>query len=310
MLLCGREVRVTASIGISQGSAANGADALMGNADLAMYSIKSRGKQGHVLFEPAMHTAVLKRDRSGTRPAPGTGARGVLAPLPAAHPPVHQWPPMAWRAWRLWSAGNTRTVVCFSRTPLSFIPLAEEKGELMVALGRWVLYYICRQGKLWQRTCSCCPPRCPGQSITVNVSVRQFQQGKVQDDLAQDVDDALAHSGLDQRSLVLEITEITLMQCTQEWLRQPTELKTRGLYLTIDGFGVGYSSLAYLHRFPVDILQFDLDHNSARLVQSRRRRFLSEHDLARANPYGPACLGRICDQGPQARPVFRRLPGR
>jgi len=58
--LCGREVRVTASIGISQGGAAAGADALLGNADLAMYSIKHHGKQGHALFEPVMHTAALE----------------------------------------------------------------------------------------------------------------------------------------------------------------------------------------------------------------------------------------------------------
>ncbi|WP_295453017.1 EAL domain-containing protein, partial [uncultured Thiodictyon sp.] len=69
--------------------------------------------------------------------------------------------------------------------------------------------------------------------------------------------EALERSGLDPRSLVLEITESTLMQGTAEALGQLGELKTRGVRLAIDDFGVGYSSLAYLHRFPMDILKLD-----------------------------------------------------
>ena len=243
IVLGGREVRVTASIGISQGGAADGADALLGNADLAMYSIKHHGKQGHALFEPVMQTAALERIDLEQDLRAGL-ARGEF--LLHYQPLIHLATDGLAGVEALVRWQHPRRGLLF---PDAFIPLAEEKAELMAALGRWVLDEACRQGKLWQ---DLLPPGMPW-SIAVNVSVRQFQHG----DLAQVVDGALARSGLDPRSLVLEITESALMQCTQERLGQLRELKTRGLRLAIDDFGVGYSSLAYLHRFPVDILKLD-----------------------------------------------------
>jgi len=243
MALCGRQMRVTASIGIAQGGAADEVDTLLANADLAMYSIKASGKQGYALFKPEMHTAALERIdlehdlRRGLE-------RGEF--LLHYQPIIH----LATK-----TLAGVEALVCWQHPrrgllyPEVFLPLAEEKGELMVVLGRWVLSEACRQGKLWQ---DLLPPGMPW-AVIVNISVRQFQQC----DLARDVDAALAASGLDPRSLVLEITESTLMQCTAETLNQLTDIKTRGLRLAIDDFGVGYSSLAYLHRFPVDILKLD-----------------------------------------------------
>jgi EAL domain-containing protein (putative c-di-GMP-specific phosphodiesterase class I) len=120
-----------------------------------------------------------------------------------------------------------------------------------VPLGRWVIWEACRQGALWQAQ------RHPGAdapfTVAVNLSGRQLQH----EGLANDVAAALRESGLDPKSLVLEITESVIMQNTKATLERLRELKALGVRLAIDDFGTGYSSLSYLQRFPVDILKID-----------------------------------------------------
>jgi EAL domain-containing protein (putative c-di-GMP-specific phosphodiesterase class I) len=89
--------------------------------------------------------------------------------------------------------------------------------------------------------------------VAVNISGRHLQQGN----LVSDVRHALEVSGLDPGSLVIEMTESTIMQNTEVNLERFRELKTLGVRLAIDDFGMGYSSLSYLHRFPIDILKID-----------------------------------------------------
>ena len=92
-----------------------------------------------------------------------------------------------------------------------------------------------------------------GLRVAVNISGRHLQQG----DLVGDVRHALAVSGLDPGSLVIELTESTIMQNTEVNLERFRELKALGVRLAIDDFGMGYSSLSYLHRFPIDIMKID-----------------------------------------------------
>jgi diguanylate cyclase (GGDEF)-like protein/PAS domain S-box-containing protein len=241
--LGGREVIVTTSIGIAQGTAAdNDVDSLLRNADVAMYTVKNRGKRGYAIFEPGMHAAVIERvdleadfakalEREEFRLLyqPVVDLRsgrfaGVEALLRWHHP--------------------KRGVV----SPSVFISLAEENSELIVPIGRWVLREACRQGKLWQ---DACPDR--RLHVAVNISVRQLQYSNLVDD----VSGALGASGFDPHSLVLEITESAMMQRTDAMLRTLEQLRSFGVRLGIDDFGMGYSSLSYLHRFPVDILKID-----------------------------------------------------
>ena len=133
-------------------------------------------------------------------------------------------------------------------TPKDFIQVAEESGHV-IELGRWVLQRACAE---WQRWCRETGAG-PGMRVAVNVSARHLQQG----DLVRDVDDALRASGLDPGCLVLELTESTIMHNTTANLERLHELKRLGVRLAIDDFGIGYSSLAYLHRFPIDILKID-----------------------------------------------------
>jgi EAL domain-containing protein (putative c-di-GMP-specific phosphodiesterase class I) len=126
--------------------------------------------------------------------------------------------------------------------------MAEETGQI-IALGRWVLEDACQAVQTWRRSIAAGE----GLRVAVNVSGRQLQQG----DLIADVRHALEASGLDAGSLLIELTESTMMHNSEANLLKLRELKALGVRLAIDDFGTGYSSLSYLHRFPIDILKID-----------------------------------------------------
>jgi len=142
------------------------------------------------------------------------------------------------------------------------IPLAEETG-LIVRIGEWVLQEACRQGVMLQEKYRKEQPL----TMSVNISARQLQHPGLIDE----VRGALRSSGLDPRSLILEITETAMMQDTDMAIIRLNQLKDLGVKLAIDDFGTGYSSLNYLRRFPVDILKVDksfIDEVSGRGEQS------------------------------------------
>ena len=132
--------------------------------------------------------------------------------------------------------------------PAEFIPLAEETG-VIGSLGRWVLQEACTQ----MRRLQIAYPRLPALTLSVNVSGRQV----LQPDLVEQIDDTLRATGLDARSLRLEITESVLVENAAAATRCLMRLRQLGLQLCIDDFGTGYSSLSYLHRLPIDLLKID-----------------------------------------------------
>jgi len=132
--------------------------------------------------------------------------------------------------------------------PGAFIPIAEESGRI-VEIGRRVLLDACTQVRALSESIAAGE----GLRVAVNISGRHLQQGN----LVEDVRNALETSGLAPGNLVIELTESTIMQNTEANLAHLRELKTLGVRLAIDDFGVGYSSLSYLHRFPIDILKID-----------------------------------------------------
>ncbi len=131
-------------------------------------------------------------------------------------------------------------------SPGDFIPLAEESG-LIVPIGEWVLRTACDQARHWQENGH------EALRIAVNLSGRQFEQP----DFARTVAGILDETGLDPRRLELELTESLLMEDGQRTSAALNELKAMGLRLSVDDFGVGYSSLNYLMRFPLDSLKID-----------------------------------------------------
>ena len=132
--------------------------------------------------------------------------------------------------------------------PGEFIPVAEG-SELIVLLGRWILRESCRQMAEWQT--SLAPD--PALTISVNVSARQLGDSR----LMEDVEFALAESGLAPESLTLEMTESSIMGNTEQTLATLDRLKAMNVRLEIDDFGTGYSSLSRLQRLPFDSLKID-----------------------------------------------------
>ncbi|MDN7240977.1 EAL domain-containing protein [Planococcus sp. N028] len=130
-------------------------------------------------------------------------------------------------------------------SPAEFIPIAEETGQIE-AIGKWVLETACKQNKSWQNQ------GFPPLSVSVNVSVLQFQNGK----FLKTVKSVLEESKLDAQFLELEITE-SIMQNIRESKDILTHLKALGVKISIDDFGTGYSSLHILSKLPIDTIKID-----------------------------------------------------
>lgn len=134
----------------------------------------------------------------------------------------------------------------FGRVPPDqFIAVAEEAG-LMPFLGKWALRYSCHQLREFQK-------QLPGFVMSVNVSPVQFGA----EDFDTMVIDAIAEAGIAPNTLILEITESTLMKSQEHTERALAALKARGIRFSIDDFGTGFSSLAYLTRLPVSSIKID-----------------------------------------------------
>ena len=130
--------------------------------------------------------------------------------------------------------------------PSAFINLAESHG-LIAQIGRWVLHEACQQAKQWhdQGMSELC--------VAVNVSAMEFRQR----DVAQEIAQALAETGLDAQFLEIELTESVLMHHSDTLMQSLHAIKAQGVRIAIDDFGTGYSSLAYLKRYPLDKLKID-----------------------------------------------------
>ena len=132
--------------------------------------------------------------------------------------------------------------------PDHFIAIAEETG-LIVPLGWWVLRESCRQTRRWQERFPAEPPLW----ISVNMSGKLFMKSDMVDELLGILDE----TGLEPRSLRLEVTENVVMDHADVAVKNLMELRALGLQLSIDDFGTGYSSLSYLQRFHYDSLKID-----------------------------------------------------
>ncbi|GEM_PF-1345763 len=237
----GREMVVRTSIGIAVGDTADQPpEELVRNADVAMYRAKRQGKGRYEIFDPGMNAQLLARLEleSDLRQALARGQFCVY------YQPIVQL-----------GTGRIREVEALVRwqhprrglvAPAEFIPLAEETG-LIVPLGRWVLEEACRQVRSWQATFGL------PLILSANLSVRQVQQPALIEDIA----GILHATGLDPRTLKLEITESLLLE-DQEAVRTTLRaLKGLGIQLALDDFGTGYSALGYLKCFPIDTLKID-----------------------------------------------------
>jgi len=132
-------------------------------------------------------------------------------------------------------------------SPAEFIPLAESSG-LIVQIGNWVLQQACMQLKRWEDS-----PTTSQLSLSVNVSALQFAQA----DFTKQVEKAISQSGCNATLLMLELTESLVLQNIDDVVNKMHQLKKMGVSLSMDDFGVGYSSLSVLKRLPLDELKID-----------------------------------------------------
>lgn len=130
--------------------------------------------------------------------------------------------------------------------PRRFIPIAEDCGMIQ-QLGAWVLRTACEQLRKWMDS------GLSGFTVSINVSALQLQRP----DFVEDVRRAIVETGVDASMLELELTESVLMGNADQAVKKMVELKKLGIHLALDDFGIGYSSLSYLRRFPIDKLKID-----------------------------------------------------
>jgi diguanylate cyclase (GGDEF)-like protein/PAS domain S-box-containing protein len=241
MVMQGQECRVTASIGICMYPAdAQDEKALMKNADIAMYRAKEDGKNTYKFYSEETNV------HSFERMALETSLRRALERNEfflhyQAKLDLHTKRITGVEALVRWQHPDLGMV-----PPMQFIPLAEETG-LIVPIGKWVLNTACAQNVAWQR--EGLPPLC----MAVNLSARQFAD----ENLLEDIAAALKDAGLRPELLELELTESMVIQNTERAGKILAAIKKMGVRLAIDDFGVGYSSLTHLKRFPIDTLKVD-----------------------------------------------------
>jgi EAL domain-containing protein (putative c-di-GMP-specific phosphodiesterase class I)/GGDEF domain-containing protein len=132
--------------------------------------------------------------------------------------------------------------------PLEFVPLTERTGHI-VPLGRWVLGEACRQLRAWQQSV----PGSEALWVSVNLSSLQFRHPALVEEIAE----ALRETGLDPRCLVLELTEGMAMENPAAVTAMLAQVRATGVRVSVDDFGTGHSSLAYLRQFPLDTLKID-----------------------------------------------------
>jgi diguanylate cyclase (GGDEF)-like protein len=210
------------------------------DADFALYAAKEAGKNRAVPFDPQVRAHRLDRVRVGI---------GLRRALDHGNVLVHYQPIIELATGRIVGAealARWRLPDGEMIPPAEFIPVAEETG-LINALGARVLRQACHEGRRWQDA--------HGVFVSVNVSGRQLDDPG----FADRVIDTLADRGLPPASLVLELTESSLIDTRphqQGWI-QLERLRKHGVRIAIDDFGTGYSSLSYLSQVPMDIVKLD-----------------------------------------------------
>lgn len=240
-VLDGREIFMTASIGIGLfPNDSDSAEGLIGNASIALYRAKEKGRDTFQFFTPDMTHRALERltMENSLRRALENG-EFQLHYQPQAG--LNNGKTVAVEALLRWNHPESGMI-----SPARFIPIAEETG-MIVPIGEWVLRTACTDLRQWQKA-GLAPFK-----IAVNLSARQFRQSALPAIIGQ----ILQETGLSAEWLELELTESILMHNPDEAAATLLELKSMGISLAIDDFGTGYSSLSYLKRFPIHKLKID-----------------------------------------------------
>ncbi len=246
-VLSGQEIFTSVSIGIAPShSGYRQPQEILRDADLVMYQAKNSGRACYRIFDQAMHQQIVSALQLEN------DLRRAVNSLNSDEPQqffLEYQPIMALQTGKIlgfeallrWRHPQKGAIL-----PSVFIDLAEETG-LINRIGDWVLQTACTQAVYWQKKYN------PKLSISINLSANQFSNTGLVDA----VDRVLELTGLDGRTLNLEITETLLMERAIETTQTIKRLRDRQIKLCMDDFGTGYSSLSYLHQFSFDTLKLD-----------------------------------------------------
>jgi diguanylate cyclase (GGDEF)-like protein/PAS domain S-box-containing protein len=261
----GQDLHVLGSIGISlYPEDGQDAEALIKNADTAMYHAKENGRNNFQFFKQEMNLKAVDRQLLESSMNRALEREEFL---------LHYQPKVNLKSGAITGAEallrwqHPERGLTF---PDHFIPIAEDCG-LVVQIGRWVLRESCRQAREWQDA------GLPCKRVSVNVSAIEFRDKG----FVESVRTILAETGLEPRYLDLELTEGVLMDDVESTAAVLQALKALGVHLAVDDFGTGYSSLSYLRQFPIDVLKID-------------QSFIQQIS---ADPYDSAIVSAIIDMG-------------
>ncbi|MBW0006621.1 MAG: EAL domain-containing protein, partial [Sphingomonas sp.] len=233
----GNKVTIGASVGIAIGDPGRAsADALVRNADLALYAAKGAGRGKHCLYEPSMHSEAAERQvlENDLRQAIERGELSVYY-QPVVHTAGEDI--SGFEALVRWQHPSRGPI-----SPTKFIPLAEEAG-LIASIGEWVLRMALEEAANWP----------DNVRVAVNLSPLQFNDPNIVDLIKKH----LSETGVRAGRLELEITEGVFLADGDSTDETFARLKGLGVRLALDDFGTGYSSLGYLKKAPFDKIKID-----------------------------------------------------
>jgi diguanylate cyclase (GGDEF)-like protein/PAS domain S-box-containing protein len=217
-------------------------DNLLRDADIAMYRAKSLGKGRYTIFDKEMYEQNLKTIQLDNDLRYALERQEFeLYYQPIVHLSSEKL--AGFEALIRWHHPERGLV-----SPIEFIPIAEETGAI-IAIGDWVLNQACQQISIWQSQFL----EAKSLKMSINLTCQQIREKN----LVEKLDRVLATTGIDGSTIRLEITESSMMDQGEETIAKLEELRARNIQLSIDDFGQGYSSLSYLHRFPVNTLKID-----------------------------------------------------
>ncbi|MFE4393909.1 putative bifunctional diguanylate cyclase/phosphodiesterase [Streptomyces sp. CB02056] len=241
-------VRVTASIGVATTEDSVDATELLTHADLALYSAKAAGRRQWRHYRPALQTGMVERHELNEH-LDSAIAESAFQLYYQPIVDLRTGDLVAFEALVRWPHDRRGMVL-----PDEFIALAEESGQI-VPLGAWVLERAAQEVAAWHAASSAARTAAgrPPLRVNVNVSARQFRDAGFVDVVRR----ALAATGIDPHTLVLELTESVLMRRDDRVHADMATLSGLGVGIAIDDFGTGYSSLSYLREFPISLLKID-----------------------------------------------------
>jgi diguanylate cyclase (GGDEF)-like protein len=238
-------VSVYVSVGIATGVNHDGsAEEMIRDADVAMYKAKSAGKNRFQIFHPSMGAAVL--ERHGLKEELRLAIERQQLTLyfqPIVTLATGQL--VAEEALVRWEHPRRGLVA-----PNDFLPLAEETG-LILSVGQYVLEQACHQARAWEMEHQRGARHGHEVAVHVNLSALELRDRL----LADRVRETLAHTGVDPRMLVFEVTETLLLEDESHVSATIADIRELGVRFALDDFGTGYSSLSYLHTLPLDMLK-------------------------------------------------------